>query len=294
MKNNFLIVSILLFGGMLCLGQSVNHPGKGLLKKKTMSCAATPEEFSETIYKYSNGRVVVINDYYNTLLSRYEVIKYNQSGKVYKHISYSSDGEMLQTEITEYDSKQRILNRKKLDKYNVIKLVFEYDTLSRLIAENYYNDSFNPEISCNYYLYDYSNKRFIKKSYYVDCSLRSYEVDTRDNLNRKTKTEFFFNDVKSGTDVYKYADTLLVYERSYDGGERLTCEIQYIYNPENQLTETIKDGRLTEKNFYENQRLIRTERYKYSEIMIPRPPACLYNCRNYYNYRPFCFKPNSG
>ncbi len=274
MKNKLLILNFILFWGILCLGQSVNHPGKGLLKKKTMSCSAAPEEFWETIYEYNNGKLVGINGYYNTELNQYEVIKYNQAGKEYKHISYSANGEIYQTENTEYDSKQRILNRNQLDKDNVIKLVYEYDTLSRLIAENYYNDSFNPEISCNYYLYDYLNKRFIKKSYYVDCSLRSYEVDTRDNLNRKTKTEFFFNDVKSGTDVYKYADTLLVYERSYDRGEQLTCEIQYIYNPENQLTETIIDGRLIEKNFYENQRLKRTERYKYDVPMIPRPPAC--------------------
>ena len=271
-----LIISIILFWGIICLGQSVNHTGKGLLKRKTMSlnCDTYPEEFWETIYEYTNGRVVGINEYHNKLLNRYEVIKYNQSGKEFKHISYSSGGEIIQTELTGYDSKQRIQNRKQFDKDNVIKLEYEYDTLSRLLAEEYNNETFNPDISCNYYLYDYSNKRFIKKSYYVDCSLRSYEVDTRDNLNRKTKTEFFLNDVKSGSVVYIYTDTLLIYERSYDRGERLTCEMQYIYNPENQLTETIRDGRLLEKNFYENQRFIRTERYKYIDTMYPRPTAC--------------------
>ena len=257
---------------MLCLCQNAKYPDKALLKKKTISCSNSPDKFQEMIYKYKNGNLFRIDNYYNTQLTVYEEMQYNLYGKEIIHVSYSSDGEIFQTELTVYDSKQNMLNWKQLDKDNVVKVENKYDTLSRLISENYYNKNDNPDYSCSYNLYDYSNKRWVKKSYYVDCSLNRYEINTYNNLGKKMQTEFFSHDHETGSIVYKYNDSLLVYERGYDSGEQLSYEKHYIYNPDNQLTETFINNRIIDKNFYENERLIRSEHYDYSHIH--KPPAC--------------------
>ncbi len=263
MVNIFKIIIILLTYCSICVGQNETLVSDNLYKE-TRRCISDPEHFQEVIFEYSSGKLSRIINYSNTLLYSYEDIIYNQFGNEEKRITYNYDDDIQTTIVSTYDFKQKLLERKSLNNKEEVKIFYQYDTLSRIVAEKYFNDSYNPDISDYYILYEYTGENLVKKSTYKNSSLRAYELYFYDNNNNKVKTEFYSNDLITSYIVYKYSDNMLTNEYRYNSsnGERFIFEQAYLYNFEKQLIEIIRNGVQMRKNFYENKRLIRSETYE--------------------------------
>ena len=287
MNNKLLTIFIFVFYCSLGIGQTSEPLESGVLRKKTIRCMNDPEKFREIIYEYSNGKLVGITNYSNTLLTDYEVIQYNQFGNEEKRTYYGSKDEIIRTILTSYDSKQKLLGKKQMNNNGQIVNIKEYDILSRIVADNYFRDPYQPDVSCYYFLYEYSGENLVKKSFYMNCALRSYEINIYDNFNKKIKTEFYSYDRLTKYIVFKYDDSKLTQELTYDRSRdtKLISEKKYIYNADNQLTEIIENGNLMKKNYYADKKLVRSENYDYTMSRVPRPDSfCKNNIVEYEYY----------
>lgn len=286
MNNKLLNTIILFFCCSLCIGQPSKLLGSGVLRKRTIRCMNDPEKFREIVYDYSNGKLVGITNYSNALLTDYEVIQYNQFGNEEKRTYYDSNDQIIRRVLTSYDSEQRLMKKKQLNSNGRIVNIKEYDRLSRLVADNYFREPFQPDDSCYYFLYEYSCENLVKKSFYMNCALRSYEINTYNDYNKKVKTEFFSYDRLTKYIIFKYDENKLVNELTYSGlkSKKLISEKNYIYNTDNQLTEIIENGNLIQKNHYAENRLMRSENYDYTKG-VPRPGSfCKNNIVEYEYY----------
>jgi len=277
MNKKLISIFLFLLYCNLGIGQLNKTPKKGTLKKEIIHCISKPEKTREIIYDYSNGNLSRIDNYLNNSLTSYTKIEYNHYGNEVKRTFYSSHDKIIRFTLSTYDLKQRLEERKILNDNNGLELIYEFDTLARLVTEKYFRDPYT-NISCHKIIYEYSGRNLVKRLLYTDCSLKSYEIIIYDDQDRKVKTEFYSYDNLIKYIVYKYQSNNLTNELTYDvlRDEKLTFEKEYIFNSNDQLVEVIENSKLVKKNHYENKRLIRSENY--SRILIPRPGG---RCKDY-------------
>lgn len=287
MRNKLLHIFFLLCFCTLGIGQANTPLENGTLRRARTHCINNPEKSREIIYEYSNGRLFRTSRYSNTLLTIYEELQYNQFGNEEKQVHYDYYDDIVRIKLSTYDSKQRLVEEKTLNKDEELQQIFEYDSLSRIIAEKYFRDPYEPNISCYYFLYEYSGENLVRKSFYQDCSLRSYELNIYDERNRKIKTEFYSHGSMSKYILYTYNDSILTGELTYSlsRGTRLISEKIFVYNGDKQLIEIIADGKLIKRNHYENKRLIRTENYAVNKLQRLPAGICSNNVVEYEYYK---------
>lgn len=254
----------------ICFGQIDSSP-KGILSKETKYYPGKPESLQETNYKYAEGKLILILNYSNTVLSGYQELYYNAIGNEIKRVYYDNNGEIQHFILTTYDAKQRLQSKRKIDINDKVEYLYEYDTINRLIFEKYPTVYEDLAEVCYYNKYIYSNNKLIEKSFYMDCNLKVLEVNLYDRTNKKTKTEIYTNGYLTKFVVYKYSGNLLIEELTFDSSNKSRPQNEICYKYENNsLSEILDNGKIVQKNYYIDNLLIKRENYIYD--MVSRPP----------------------
>jgi hypothetical protein len=229
-------------------------------------CQQNPEnEISSKSFKYdTNGNIIETIASYNGVPELKSASTYNNNNQQLtdstfyfraKHWEYESSRQFvysrnLLAEILEYDSSGK----------NTHKTVYNYKGTKPRWEEFYYN--FGDQWQFQY--------------------AHGFEFDKNGNLTKKSSYQTEEKDKIYDQFIYGYKNNRLVEEKRII----LTGETSYVnkfsYTPEGFLDETIKDGKVVEKNFYGNGKLIEKRTFYFG--IDPGFSACYGNFIFRYSY----------
>jgi len=265
MLNKLIAIIIIISSPFFVLGQESMQAGADRIYSEARYSLNSSKKRSETIYKYSNGKLCRVIWYNDNKIRAYKEILYNKLGNKESETKYNSHGEITNSKLLTYDSKQRLSGINKKNSKGELVETIVYDTLSRIDTIKFHDN----RRACNtYYKYEYPRKNRIKKIYYIDCYLDSYELQKYDNYNNIVKSEFYDGGNLTNYTAYRYYKKMLFSETTYKVARdtQVVSDKRYIYNRNRELIEIIKDGKTIRTNEYENNRLIA------STIMTPVVP----------------------
>ena len=187
MKTQILIFFLLISFGVK--SQTIELGESDSLSIKTIYYDNNDSHLREVEYRYTNGKLYRIATYHNTELSSYTDIEFNKLGNEERRTFYTSSGEIQHILHSIYDSENRLLSKEKTDENDEFEYIYEYDTLSRIIAKKKIESPKNSNETVLNYKYEYPRQNLVKKLDYRSGDLSSYTLIYYNNRKKKVREE---------------------------------------------------------------------------------------------------------